>query len=114
MANNLIQALTPEDQSGTSGHSHGQAEQRDRPAADQHPDLDSDSSDNEFPGIDSDEFRELHHRWRECKCLLPSTDTSTHTRALCSLRRSTSAPEGQASGMPTAQVDAVITHQNNN
>lgn len=51
------QGCDTDDRSGTSGHNHGQAEQCDRPPANQHPDLDSDSSDDEFLGIDSDDLR---------------------------------------------------------
>ncbi|POS72236.1 hypothetical protein DHEL01_v209377 [Diaporthe helianthi] len=31
------------------------------------PDLDSDSSDEEFPAIDSEEFKKVHHRWCETR-----------------------------------------------
>ena len=112
-ANDSIQGATRDDRLGTSGHNHGQAEQRNCPAANQHPDVDSDSSDDEFPAIDSDEFKEIHRRWCECKYLIHSTTAFIHARAVCSSGCSASAAEGQEADVPRAQAEAVTTHQDN-
>ncbi|KAH8756093.1 hypothetical protein F5883DRAFT_526288 [Diaporthe sp. PMI_573] len=48
------------------GH-HKQQAQHDCPSASQQPDVDGDSSDNEFPAIDSEEFKKVQRRWCERK-----------------------------------------------
>lgn len=77
MKNNSIKAEALGTQYSTFGCNHGQDGRRMYPTVSQQPDLDGDSSDDEFPAIDSEKFKKVHRRWCESECILYRIATST-------------------------------------
>jgi hypothetical protein len=110
MTKDSIKASALGTQPGTLGRNHGlQDEQHDCPTVSQQPNFDGeDSSDDEFPAIDSKEFKKIHRRWCESECIpaarLPQSPGPT---SICS--PGSSAPT--AKEKPPGQTEAIATHQ---
>jgi hypothetical protein len=63
MKNDSIKAAALGTRKDTFGSNHGLEDgRRNGPTVSQQPDLDGDSSDDEFPAIDSEEFKKVHRR----------------------------------------------------